>query len=197
MVRVFARIMLGLGVLGVLSGGIVLVSSVLMIAQGALWLDATKTAEALAAATVALQRSGGLNASCCQGTLFTLRSLAIAGIVFASLEILAGAGVGAGYGYTVMNERICGTGRTEISCAELSITADTRIMNIHPDTPLGVYLIYVAGNAFIAGPLNVAMSAATLQLLQLVASLASPKEAAVANPLAAAPMVNGWTSPAV
>lgn len=140
--------MLGLSIFSLVSGGINIISSALVIAQGALWLNTTASvpmlAKALAEVTGAELRTAANG--CCSGTFVQLRGLAIAAIVFACFEMIVGFALGFGISIPFFLEYTGG---------------DTSFL------PLAGWFIHVVGNAAIVGALNISMSVATLNLLQV------------------------------
>jgi hypothetical protein len=187
-IRVFAPIMLGLGILGAFSGGFCLISSILVLVQGALWLNASSSVPSLAIAVNEMATTPGI--ACCGGTFTKLRGLAISGIVFACIELLLALGIGIGIGYAyVVNGAI-------YSCycpAYYSCTCSNNgVINYY--TGVGIWLFYAAGNSIIAAALNISLSVATLHLLQIFAAVESSPSPAQMHPVAVASRTMGWAA---
>lgn len=163
-IRVFAPIMVGMGILCMLSGGVCLVSSALVIAQGAVWLQVTKSFASLAGAMGKNRTLAG--SGCCGGPLTNLRGLSIAGIVFGVLEILLGLGVGVGIGAIILtpfSNYYCDNGYYP-NCNSISVS--------NPFWQVGTWLMYAGGASIIGGAVNISMCVATMQLLAMLNSIA-------------------------
>ena len=147
----------------------------MVIAQGFIWLQATASHATLAEALGKNKTIAGVG--CCGGPLANLRGLAIAGIVFACLEILTALGVGIGIGAFIFLTPISGSGSSwswNNGCA-------------NPFYQTGIWLTYAAGASAIGGAFNISICVATLNLLHMLASIATGEakvDAAIApNPV--------------
>ena len=172
-IRVFAPIVLGLGILGAFSGGFCFVSSIIVLVQGALWLLATSSGPSLAFAVVDWSMTS--DTACCGGTFIKLRGLAIAGIVFACVEVLLGLCVGIGVGYIYVLSGV--SQPPNVSCSsyypyncQCYVTSPSVI---NPIVALGIWLFYAAGNSIIVAALNISLSVSTLHLLRVFAAIQS------------------------
>jgi hypothetical protein len=95
--RALAAAALGLGLLGLFSGGWAVLSSIFVIAQAAQWRAATKEPKSIDEVVGEVKAVAGTG--CCgKKRHLHLRSLAVAAIVFASLELLLGMMLGWGLG---------------------------------------------------------------------------------------------------
>lgn len=183
-IRIFAPVMLGLGILGASSAGFCLVSSILVLVQGALWLGVTSKVSSLAIAVVELSTTSGM--ACCGGTFTKLRGLAIAGIVFACLELALGLGVGIGLGYIYA---LNGTNANFSSfyCIGYYSCRYYPSTSINSSAAVGIWLFYAAGNSIVAAALNISLCVVTLHLLQMFAAINSSSSPAPAQPPAVVP----------
>jgi hypothetical protein len=182
-IRVFAPIMIGMGILCLVSGGWCVVSSALVIAQGAIWLEATASHASLAEAMGKNKTLAGVG--CCGGPLSNLRGLAIAGIVFACLEILIALGMGIGIGALGILTPLGGTIR--VCDPNFNSFCDwVFVPNLaSPFFSFGIWLTYAAGASAIGGAFNISICVATTYLLKMLASIASGESnngAATPNP---------------
>ena len=179
-IRVFAPIMIGMGIFFLLSGGLCFVSSALVIAQGFIWLQATASHATLAEALGKNKTIAGVG--CCGGPLENLRGLAIAGIVFACIEIVMAVGVGIGVGAFVFLTPISGSVWAGSWCG--TVTVDNMA---NPFYQSGIWLTYAAGASAIGGAFNISICVATFNLLHMLASIATGEtkvDAAIApNPV--------------
>jgi uncharacterized membrane protein len=166
-IRVFAPITLGMGILCLLSGGWCVVSSVLVIVQGAVWLSVTTDQASLAESLARDATTSG--SGCCGGPLSNLRGLAISGIVFACLEIPAALGIG----FTAGLFSLSPTGACVTRCDGWSGQCQTTCTNAFFAS--GVWLVYSAGASLICGALNISMSVATLHLHKMLSAVAFTK----------------------
>ena len=164
-IRVFAPIMVGLGILCMLSGGLCFVSSALVIAQGALWLQVTESFASLAGAMGKNKTLAGTG--CCGGPLANLRGLSIAGIVFGCLEIILGAGVGLSIGAITLMPI---TGFCCTNCGSWNQNCGSQNL-INPFWQTGAWLTYAGGASLISGAFNISMSVATMHLLNMLNSI--------------------------
>jgi hypothetical protein len=99
--RCFAGAVVGMGIFTLLSGGVNVISSILVISLGASWLRALHARDSLPdeLAKLAKQSDKDCRGCChhccsgtCRGTLDNVRGLAVAAIVFGVLELIAYAG---------------------------------------------------------------------------------------------------------
>jgi hypothetical protein len=167
-IRVFAPIMFGMGILCLVSGGWCFVSSALVIAQGAIWLQATASHASLAEAIGVNKTLAGVG--CCGGPFSNLRGLAISGIVFACLEILVALGMGIGVGafliLTPSSGIVCDDRGFSSNCVFSSNVANSAY-------PAGIWFTFAAGASVIGGAFNISTCVATIYLLKFLASIAS------------------------
>ena len=169
--RCAGSVILGLPLLVLLSGGSCVITAILVVAQGGLWLSATATPRTLAAAT---HRLRGLHDDCgcgsgsegrccgtpatqcctgkCLGELDNIRGLAIAAMVFALLDIVTVTVLAYIASMLVDNtNRFCPWPQNRW-CGD-------------PFTPAGVWMLYNVGNGVLAIGLHVALSVLSLQLV--------------------------------
>jgi hypothetical protein len=144
LLRVVARVMVSLGVLCMISGGIVIISCVLTIVQGALWLKISASPSRYLTPDT-ISRSG------CRAA----RNAAIAAIFFASLEfiiLIIVLPIFASLGNaTALPRGSCSTSSCTVYCYPSSVQA---------------WMMYAAGNAVATTMLNIALAAATLSLVK-------------------------------
>lgn len=193
LIRTLAPVLIGLGVMCMVSGGPCVVSSALVIAQGAVWLSATATLPEFER-VVAAMKTMSISSCAASGKLAVLRNLAISGIVFASIELLVGFSIGVGVGLF--------TGSLYQKSLFPSLQRDFNGFIIQPPScilrfndnfwlRISSYFFYFAGNAVVAGAVNVTLSVVTLQLLPVVDKLTTPPPKEHANPLAIASSPSG------
>ena len=155
------------------SGGLCFISSVLLIAQGAIWLSTTESLASLAGALAKSKSIAGTE--CCGGPLANLRGLASAGIVFACLEILAALGLGVGIGALIF--------LTPQSIQIFGGWNSQTVLVASPNYPTGIWLTYATGASAVGGAVIISMCVATLHLLSMLNTIAtSEPRAASPNP---------------
>ena len=194
LLQIGARVVLGLGILGLLSGGLCFVSSILVIAQGALWLTVTSSALTLATEVGLLKTYEGTR--CCSTTFSNLNALAIAAIVFAALEVVVSMVVGFWFGwFTILESFLPEAGW---NCDGCNITPDDVVTAARRLMGTGTWLVYAAGSSLVTGGLNIAHSVLTLFLLRFLTRVIAPFAAGslgapvvALNPLAAAGGASG------
>jgi hypothetical protein len=187
---------LGLGILFLFSTGWTLLSSVMLIAQGALLRASGGSAAALQAALADAAAVPPRKACCGRTRNGNARGLAIAGIVFAVCECLLGLGLGLGLGIGLLrqpltsgNSRLSVCGAAVPSGQQLclsSVTSASVLWSRDADgTPYSIplsllrtgdvrgsqYLLWAAGTTFFTGIVNIALSTHTMYLCKAVEAL--------------------------
>lgn len=209
MLRIISPATMGLAGLCFFSGSLSIVSSALVFAQGLLWLQVSSTAESLGSA-IAMGRTLAGN-DMCGGTLSNIRGLAIASIVFASLEIIAGLVAGLTQGFSVNPDLSLNSAPIVIVPCD-AVPPDVP-MNFSPIffpgsnpnpqfcngqgcynnfcsssgalsivSPLTAILAYSMGATALAGALNIATSVSSIFILRLLASFKAAGPSVVPNP---------------
>lgn len=206
MLRIISPATMGLAGLCFFSGSLSIVSSALVFAQGLLWQQVSSTAESLGSA-IAMGRTLAGN-DMCGGTLSNIRGLAIASIVFASLEIIAGLVVGLTQGFSVNPDlNLNGVPIVIVPCnavPEVPMNfspiffsgSNQQICNgqgcftnfcsssgaLSLVSPLTAILAYSMGATVLAGALNIATSVTSIFILRLLASFKAAGPSVVPNP---------------
>lgn len=171
--------MLGLGILCMISGGLCVISSVLIIVQGALWLRVSSSPATLAKAVSELRIAGV--AGCCSSTTNNLRNLAISAIVFSSLELLVGFGAGLGLGVWFLTRSFFCSNFFPFNCSQ----------RFNGPYLVGQWLLFASGTSLITGALNISMSVLTLHTLQLLSNITSSPVVADPQPQVMVAAPNG------
>ena len=170
LVRCLAAVLVGLGFYAMLSAGLCVVSSCLVVAQGFLWLADSADAAAFSRAVAVLRRPGrGADACCaCHVRHF---GVAVAGIVMGALEaIVLVSTLGAIGGVNVTSISFIDFNCSPIYCP--SYNYNTYYCNpaeaATPFFTFSVWALYAAGHAAVAAPLNITLSVLSLQLCRLL-----------------------------
>ena len=144
----------------------------MVIAQGFIWLQATASHATLAEALGKNKTIAGVG--CCGGPLANVRGLAIAGIVFACLEILTALGVGIGIGAFIFLTPISGSVFVCQGGGWNSFCGNVFVGNLaNPFYQTGIWLSYAAGASAIGGAFNISVCVASMNLLFMLASIAT------------------------
>jgi len=178
LVRFLAMAMVGCGFYAILSAGLCVVSSSLVVAQGFLWLNDSGSAATWARTLEAL-RKPSLRGECCACHV-RLWGVAVAGIAVGVIETIIVVGVLAGFGagsivgsLTYPSQyfaRLC----PSVYCSSLGTTVfacggvNSNYFPINSMLAFSAWALYAAGHAAVAGPTNIAFSVLSLQACRLL-----------------------------
>jgi hypothetical protein len=161
-VRLFAVSTFLFGIYTLLSAGVCVVSSLLVIVQGCHWLSLSQDPETWALMVRSFHRGRADDCCFCNSSLW---NLAVTGIVFGVLETLVCVSVGAGLGYAQATWQ---EGTSSPCRYDTYYDRCVYSSSISDYNKVGLWLLYASGHAAVAGPHNIMVSAVSLQLYRLL-----------------------------